>query len=195
MHPDRDDTLTAELIALAAKSNWLRPALVAVRELGLPSWCIGAGAIRNLVWDRLHGFDDPSALADIDVAYFDASDMSIDRDRQLECRLAAAYPALAWDVKNQAGVHLWYESKFGQAVAPFESLQEAVASWPEVATSVGLTLRADDSIEVIAPHGLGDLFAMVVRHNPTRVGVETFRKRVQEKRYQTRWPRVIVISA
>jgi hypothetical protein len=195
MHRDRDDMLTIQLIEFAEKSNWLRPALVAVRELGLPSWCIGAGAVRNLVWDRLHGYEYPSTLADIDVAYYDATDVSIDRDRRLERRLAAAYPAFDWDVKNQAGVHLWYESKFGRAVQPFESLYEAVASWPEIATSIGLTLRADDSIEVIAPHGLSDLFAMVVRHNPTRVSIETFRKRVQEKQYQTRWHRVTVISS
>lgn len=195
MHRHREDMLTIQLIEFAEKSPWLWPALVAVRELGLPSWCIGAGAIRNLVWDRLHGFDRPSTLADIDVAYFDASDVSIERDRQLECRLAAAYRAFDWDVKNQAGVHLWYESKFGHAVQPFESLYEAVASWPETATSVGLTLRADDSIEVIAPHGLSDLFAMVVRHNPTRVSIETFRKRVQEKQYPRRWRRVTVISS
>jgi hypothetical protein len=28
--------------------------LRAVRSLGLASWCIGAGAVRNLVWDALH---------------------------------------------------------------------------------------------------------------------------------------------
>jgi hypothetical protein len=47
-------------------------ALVAVRGLGLASWCIGAGAVRNLVWDALHDKVTPSELADIDVAYFDA---------------------------------------------------------------------------------------------------------------------------
>lgn len=34
----------------------LMTALRSVRALGLGSWCIGAGAIRNLVWDTLHGF-------------------------------------------------------------------------------------------------------------------------------------------
>lgn len=188
-----ENVLTTQLAALAAESSWFHPALVAVRDLGLSSWCIGAGAVRNLVWDWLHGFDGRSALADIDVAYFDPGQISAARDSALEQRLNAAYPAVRWDVKNQAGVHLWYESKFGHPVQPFRSLEEAVSSWPELATCVGLTLRADDSIETIAPHGLSDLFAMVVRHNPTRVGVETFRERVQAKQYQARWNRVTVI--
>ncbi|WP_228125186.1 nucleotidyltransferase family protein [Candidatus Methylospira mobilis] len=50
-------------------------------------------------------------------------------------------------------------------VAPLLSLEEAVASWPEYATSVDLTLEADNSIKIIAPRGLKDLFAMVVRRN------------------------------
>jgi hypothetical protein len=52
-------------------SEGLMSALVAVRSLGLGSWCIGAGAVRSLAWDTLHGFDKPSALEDIDVVYFD----------------------------------------------------------------------------------------------------------------------------
>lgn len=92
-------------------------------------------------------------------------------------------------------MHLWYEAKFGHLVRPFISLQEAVSSWPEFATRVGVTLRADDSVDVVAPHGLSDLFAMVVRHNPMRVGVETFRQRVQAKQYGARWSRVTVVDS
>jgi len=44
------------------------------------------------------------------------------------------------------------------------SLIEGVASWPEIAT-VAVTLTPSGSIEVIAPHGLDDLFDMVVRWN------------------------------
>jgi hypothetical protein len=47
---------------------------------------------------------------------------------------------------------------------------------------------------VIAPHGLADLFAMVVRRNPARVSVETYRRRVASRRYTQRWPRVTVVD-
>ncbi|CAG9202444.1 hypothetical protein BGLA2_1580010 [Burkholderia gladioli] len=45
---------------------------------------------------------------------------------------------------------------------PLKSLEAAVASWPEYATAVGLTLLPDYTIRVIAPYGLNDLFAMVI---------------------------------
>ena len=178
---------------MARESKWFWPALAAARNLNLPSWCIGAGAVRNLVWDSLHNFQTPSALSDIDVAYFDASDLSAQRDAEIQHRLNTVYPVAPWEVTNQAAVHTWFEAAFGHPVEPLVSLEDAVASWPEFATTVGLTLRDDDSIDVIAPYGLDDLFAMVVRRNPARVSVDTYRRRVEQKQYQKRWPNVAVI--
>jgi len=183
------------LVALARAAPWFMAALAHVRALRLPAWCVGAGAVRNLVWDALHGHALPSTLADIDVAHFDASDLSPGRDAALQRRLQASAPSLPWEVTNQAGVHLWFEQFFGHAVEPLPSLQEAVATWPEFATCVGLWLDDDDALHVIAPHGLDDLFAMVVRRNPARVSVETYRERVATKRYAQRWPRVTVVEA
>ena len=100
----------------------------------------------------------------------------------------------AGEAHGQAGVHRWFEGHFGHAVAPLRSLEEAVASWPEYATAVGLWLDDDDHLHVIAPHGLADLFAMVVRRNPARVSVKTYRERVASKRYAQRWPRVTIVA-
>ena len=182
------------LVALARATPWFIQGLVQVRALRLHAWCVGAGAVRNLVWDALHGHATPSALSDIDVAYFDAGDISPERDAALQARLHAMAPATPWEVTNQAGVHLWFEAHFGHAVAPLRSLDEAVASWPEFATAVGLRLDDDDVMHVIAPLGLDDLFAMLVRRNPARVSVETYRQRVASKRYAQRWPRVTVVD-
>lgn len=185
--------LRTRLATIARESTWFWPALVAARSLNLPSWCIGAGAVRNLVWDALLRFDTPSALADVDVAYFDGSDLSSERDERIQRRLNDIDPLIPWEVTNQAGVHTWFEATFGYAVAPLDSLEDAVASWPEFATSVGVALRDDDSIEVIAPYGLDDLFAMVVRRNPARVSVDTYRRRTNQKQYEKRWPGVTVV--
>jgi hypothetical protein len=168
-------------------------ALRAARGLELTSWCIGAGAVRNLVWDALHQHSTPSALADIDLAYFNAADLSPARDAQLQARVTAALPQLSWEVTNQAAVHHWFEDYFGHAVTPLLSLEAAVASWPEYATAVGLCLRADDTIDVIAPYGLDDLFNCVVRRNPARVSLHTYRQRVAQKNYPARWPRVTIL--
>jgi len=187
------EPLRGRLIELALGTPWFLAALRAVRALELDNWCIGAGAVRNLVWDALHGYAAPSPLADVDVAYFDSTDLSAERDAGLQRRLTDLLPGVPWEVTNQAAVHLWFEDWFGHPAPPLRSLEEAVASWPEYATSVGLTLNADDSIDVIAPHGLDDLFSITVRRNPTRVSLQTYRQRVVEKRYAERWPRVTVI--
>ena len=185
--------LHERLVELARATPWFFGALVAVRELGLSSWCIGAGAVRNLVWDASHNAARPSHLEDIDVAYFDPSNITAERDAQLQSQLAASHPGMPWEVTNQAGVHLWFERLFGHPVEPLSSLEEAVASWPEYATSVGITLDAQHALRVIAPHGLEDLFSIVVRHNPTRTSIDTYRRRVAQKRYAERWPKVRIV--
>ncbi len=182
------------LVALVGATPWFMQALAHVRALRLRAWCVGAGAVRNLVWDALHGHATPSMLADVDVAHFDAANLACEHDALLQRRLQSLAPSVPWEVTNQAGVHLWFEQYFGHAVAPLESLEAAVASWPEFATCVGLRLDDDDALHVIAPHGLGDLFGMVVRRNPARVSVGTYRERVASKRYARRWPRVRVIE-
>jgi hypothetical protein len=193
MTSPQSSELHARLVAIAKDSAWLMAALRAVRQLQLGSWCSGAGAVRNLVWDALHAFPAPSSLPDIDVAFFDHTRLAPEYEAQLQERLAEILPGAPWEVSNQAAVHLWFEGAFGHAVPPLSSLEDAVATWPEYATAVGLKLEDDDSISVIAPHGLEDLFAMVVRHNRTRASVATYRQRVAQKRYTARWPRVTVL--
>ncbi len=47
-------------------------ALRTARQLTLNDWCLAAGFVRNLIWDRLHGFSHSSPLNDIDVIYFNS---------------------------------------------------------------------------------------------------------------------------
>lgn len=185
--------LRDELCLIVNASAWFQRALRAASELGLSSWCIGAGAVRNVVWDHLHGYAEPSYLADIDLAYFDSTETA-GEEQVHQARIERYCPDYPWEVTNQAHVHHWFEDHFGHAVAPLRSLQEAVASWPEFATCVGVTLDVGGHVEVIAPHGLDDLFSMHVRRNPARVSLDTFRRRTATKRYSQRWPLVTVVE-
>lgn len=181
------------LVRIVRETSWMLEGLRAVQQLALPDWYVGGGALRNLVWDYLHGYDEPSWLADVDVAYFDATNTSRERDELEEERLRRVMPGIRWDVKNQAGVHEWFEERFGYPVAPLSSTRAAVATWPETATAVAVRLTPLDEIEVFAPLGLEDLFGLVVRHNPARVTPELYLRRVAEKRYTERWPKVRII--
>lgn len=166
-------------------------ALRAARELGLRDWAIGAGSLRNLVWDALHGHAPDRLPADVDLVFFDPEESRSDAELQAQLKLRC--PGLPWEVINQARVHEWFEAEFGHAVAPLLSLDDAVASWPEFCTAVAVRLEPDDALTLVSPLGLDDLFACRVRRNPRRVSIETYLQRCQTKRYAERWPQVSVL--
>lgn len=91
------------LRAIACSSPTLMRALEAARSIGLPSWCIGAGAIRNTVWSHLHG-KGPFAINKVDLIFFDP-DTQPDQQQRIEIELSRTFPGFAWDVTNQAYVH------------------------------------------------------------------------------------------
>ena len=177
------------------RSNaWFMSVLAAVRACNPPDWYVGGGAIRTIVWDYLHGYAAPTPLADVDVGFFDPLDLSPARDEAVETELRAMLPGVPWQAKNQAAVHLWYERVFGYAVAPLTSSAEAISTFPETVTSVGVRLLSCGSLHVVAPCGLDDLLNMILRRNPRRVTVERFRQRLAEKRIQAKWPRVQIVD-
>lgn len=182
----------AALRRLVQDSGWFMSALEAARTLALPCWCIGAGAVRTLVWDALHGYASPSRLADMDLVYFDAAEPP-GRDQAHQQQLACSAPGFPWEVTNQAHVHLWLADRLGRAVAPLQGMQQAIASWPETATCVGVSLSGQGHVEIIAPCGLEDLFAMRMRHNPALASVAAFEERAASKRYAAHWPRVQIV--
>jgi hypothetical protein len=181
-----------ELIHLIRSTPWLMSILETVRWCNPPEWLVGAGVMRNLVWDHLHQYQTPTPLADVDVIFFDPQDVRPERDRMVQQQLAQQLPRVPWEATNQAAVHLWYEDVFGFSVPALHSSEEAVGTWPETATSVAVRLLATDEISIVAPCGLTDLFNMVVRRNPRRVTREQFVQRLHSKQILRKWPRVQV---
>jgi hypothetical protein len=169
--------------------------LEAARTVDAPDWLIGSGAVRTAVWDHLHGYAKRTELADIDLVFFDPDDLSEAREHETQSRLQSVLPDEPWDAKNQAAVHLWYPEKFGYEVDPLTSSAAAVATWPETAVCVGLRLAENDRVLIEAPLGLDDLLGLVHRHNPTRVSVEEYERRLSANRITERWPRVTVVPA
>ena len=182
------------LQSILRSNDWFMAVLRAARAADLPEWFVGAGAVRSTVWDSLHGYTVPTPLTDVDVAFFDPRDLTPARDAAATALLLAHGPGLPWEATNQAAVHLWYPTVFGAVVAPVFSSDEAIGTWPETATCVGVRLLGDDSLVVATPHGLDDLLTMVLRHNPQRATVELFHHRLQSKRIRETWPHVQVIA-
>ena len=174
-------------------SLWFMRVLGAVAHVAPPEWVVGGGVIRSLVWDRLHGYSEPTPLNDVDVAYFDPSDLREEREHEYAQQLSRRLRNVPWDVKNQAAVHLWYARVHGHDIAPVTSITDAVSRFPETATSVAVRLGSSGALEVIAPCGLDDLLAMKLRRNPAQVTEDYFRNRVESKRVAKKWPKVRVI--
>jgi hypothetical protein len=188
------DRLAEELETIIRGSGWFMAVLEAGRDVNPADWWIGAGALRDLVWDGLHGGFEPGMVRDVDLAFFDATDLSSAAESALEHRLCERLPGVPWEAKNQAAVHTWYARRFGFEVEPLRSAAEGVSTWPETATAVGVRLLGNEEMELTAWWGLADLLQGVCRRNPRRVSVEEFKRRIEAKNVRTRWPRVRVIS-
>lgn len=154
--------------------------LALVRDLGLPDAWIGAGFVRNAVWDYLHGRAMTAPQGDVDVLWFDRERSDSAEDVRLEARLQAWAPEVLWSVKNQARMHL----RHGQA--PYASTRDAMCYWAETATAVAVRRTQDDRCEVLAPLGLEDLFGLVVRATPGKR--EAMATRMREKDWLRLWP-------
>jgi hypothetical protein len=75
------DHLETKLHAVLHEHPWFMDVLDAVSDLGLSQWYIGAGVIRNIVFDYIDG-GSPTPIRDVDVAYFDLSDLSEHKGRE-----------------------------------------------------------------------------------------------------------------
>lgn len=167
--------------------------LRAVRSVGIPDWYIAAGAVRNLVWDVLSGFDDRAPLRDVDVVFFNPNDLSEEYEEAIRSKLRAAMPDVPWTVVNQARVHLWYKRRFGVDLPrPYVSVEDGIDTWQISATSIGVRLESDDSLTLYAPYGLEDLFNFVVRPNNKNPQHQSGEKLITEKKWRDRWPNIVI---
>jgi hypothetical protein len=165
----------------------LHTLLLHVQSLQLPDCWIGAGFIRNNVWEVLHGREiDMSRLNDVDVIFFNPGDTSRELEADIERRLGILASGIPWSAKNQARMHL------RNGDAPYRDTYDAVAHWAETATAIAAR-SATGRVEVMAPHGIDDLLALIVRPTPVfghKMGI--YRERVTGKDWPSRWPRLTI---
>lgn len=165
--------------------SWMMQLLRAVEQLALPDWWIGAGFVRNKVWDVLFDKQERTPLDDVDVVFFDLQNQTEDREKLLEKELAAKMPNIKWSVTNQARM----ASVNGDA--PYHSSKEALAAWPETATAVGVHLK-NGELELLAPHGIDDLVGGIVRATPIfHNKKDLFAARQAKKNWRSKWPGLI----
>ncbi|MGV0820051.1 nucleotidyltransferase family protein [Martelella sp. AMO21009] len=183
----------SEIIAAVSDSPLIRPLLENWRLIDLPDCWLVAGALAQTVWNRRFAMDPTHGIADIDIVYFDPNDLSERAEARHAARIRAAFSALpAWiDVKNQARVHLWYGDRFGFDIEAYDSVSEAITTFPTTATAIGIRPKAG-GFACDAPFGLADLLNAVVRPNKTQVSREAYENKVE--RWKALWPDLTVIG-
>ncbi len=185
-------TPDAKVEALLRQAPGLMTVLETARTLSLPDWLIFSGAIYQTVWNGLTGRDPDHGIKDYDLGYFDA-DVSWDTEDAVIRRVRAAMaPPLddTVEARNQARVHLWFESKFGEPYAPLVSTADALARFVSPTFAVGARLEAGGSMTIKAPFGLDDILAMKIRPNPLRPQSSGFDRAAASAK--ARWPEISI---
>jgi len=172
------------LVALLLSDGWRLGVLRALRDYA-PDCFVTGGFVRNLVWDALHQYSLPTPVDDVDVVFYDDGPGGASLEADIEHRLRQMKPNIPWSVKNQALVN----SPDG---AHRRDLPDALAGFPETASAVAVRMR-DETVDVVAPVGLRDLFRGVVQpttyaatHYPDR-----FRQRATDKHWRETWPQLV----
>ena len=160
--------------------------------IGLGDYYIGAGCIAQTVWNYQTGLELMNGISDIDFVYYDGTDLSFDAENEKIRQITEIITPhiISLDIKNQARVHLWYKEHFGYDIKPYDSIENAINTWPTTATSVGVRLE-NTELKVYAPFGLNDLFGMIIRANKTQITEETYTQKV--KKWSAVWPSLTII--
>jgi hypothetical protein len=166
---------------------WSMRVLRTTRALNLPDWAIGAGFVRNPVWDAITGKSVRTKPSDVDVLYHDPADLAPERETAHEEMLRAVMPEVDWSVTNQARMHLH------NGDAPYKSTEDALRFWLETPTAIAITLDSYDRLRVMAPFGFEDLMALRVRPTPRgRERIDAYRQRIESKQWQRFWPSMTI---
>lgn len=72
---------------------------------------------------------------------------------------------LKLELHNQARLHLWFEEHFGLPVPPLGSSLEVPERYASSTHAVAARLDAAGGVEIAAPYGIRDIFAMYLCSN------------------------------
>ncbi|RWG17610.1 MAG: nucleotidyltransferase family protein, partial [Mesorhizobium sp.] len=137
----------AAFLEIVVADPLLAKTLARVRELALPDWLVVSGALYNSIWNHLTGRPSGYGIKDVDLFYFDGTDLSYEAEDAVIRRAAQHFEGLTLpvEVRNQARVHLWYPAKFGQACPRYTSASESVGYFASKTHAVGVRFDADEA--------------------------------------------------
>lgn len=188
-----DDQLDS-LRAVLSRNSVLTEVLERTATMALPGWYLTAGCLFQTVWNVVTDRPPTAGIKDYDVFYFNAGDLSWEaEDAVIKAgrEIFADLPAEV-EIRNEARVHLWYEDRFGVPCPPYESSEAAIDSFAATTCCLGVRLEPDGRWRVYAPHGLSDVFNLVLRPNPVLAPRSVYE--AKSARWLTQWPELTVLD-
>ncbi|HUN44685.1 MAG TPA: nucleotidyltransferase family protein [Acetobacteraceae bacterium] len=188
-----DAPLYKRFAAIIRADPGLMHLLHRLRGMRLPQWRLVAGCLYQTVWNVLGNRPRGTGIKDYDLIYFDAADLSWDAEDAVIRRVAAATADCVGPVetRNQARVHLWFPRRFGCVYPRLASADESLRHYASVVHAVGVRLDDDGELDIAAPFGLADVFAMVIRPNSALNNAASHAAKAQRAR--AIWPEVTVL--
>lgn len=176
-----------------ARNETLLEVLHRAAKLDLTGWYLTAGCVVQTVWNVVTGRPPTHGIKDYDLFYFDDSDLGWDAENAVIQAGEQAFRDLpvTVEIRNEARVHLWYEDHFGVPCPPYTSTEAAIDSFAATTCCLGVRLEGDDHWHVYAPHGLSDVFNLVVRPNPVLAPREVYETKA--RRWLEHWPELTVL--
>ena len=188
------DEQLAALESVLSRNEVLLEVLDRTAALDLPDWYVTAGCLFQTVWNVVTDMHPTNGIKDYDVFYFDNRDLSWEAEDAVIKAADEAFTGLPAEVevRNEARVHLWYEQKFGIPCAPHASTEAAIDSFAATTCCLGVRLEPGGRWRVYAPHGLSDVFNLVVRPNPVLAPREVYETKTA--RWRQQWPELTVLD-
>jgi hypothetical protein len=174
-----------------ARNEQLVDILARAAALNLPGWYLTAGCVVQTVWNVVTGRPPADGIKDYDLFYFDGSDLSWAAENAIIRTGERVFAGLPVEIRNEARVHLWYEQHFGVPCPPYPSTEAAIDSFVATTCCVGVRVEQDGQWRVYAPHGLSDVFGLVVRPNPVLAPRDVYETKT--RRWAGQWPELTVL--
>src|ERR1035437_4697741 len=97
-----------DILKIIEDDKWMMEVITFASSLNLSDWMIGAGFVRNKVWDYLHGYKNEKVeTGDIDLIYFDQ--INIDKHKDIELsKKVSQQTGMKWEIVNQTYTHEWH---------------------------------------------------------------------------------------
>lgn len=180
-----------QLIEFLSTQTEIQEIFTILKQQQINEAVLTAGAVRNLVWDKLTQQKYNILQENIDILFADQS-LSYEKLLTKKAIINQKYSKYLWNIQNVRQNNAASHQPFGNSV------ENALMTIPETCSAVGISISKQGEFEILAPFGLDDLFNLEVHPNPTWLDNKTkmaaYQRRLNWKNWTDKWPNLKVYT-